>query len=348
MKVTTVLYKRVMIHLVRVGACALLVAAMTWAQPAPPAPRLLAGPLLHAHNCYPEKGRFADRLDRALGTGMTPIVIEQDLALATRDGRPVPVVSHDDKLTGAEPTLEDHFFKRVQPILDRALQSRAQQQWPLIVLHLDFKTNETAHHRAVWELLTRYERYLTTAPRVSDTVAPVTRGPLLVLTENGANQENDFTDPRNGDRLLLFGSAPAPEASRIDDAERRARALAAASAEALIAGPATNYRRWVNFSWQVVEDGGQPHAGDWTSADAVRLQSIVDRAHALGYFVRFYTLNGHGQDQHPERSASYNFGSASAVRQRWVAAIAAGVDLIATDQYEELATLVKSSSLPPR
>lgn len=317
---------------------------------APPAPPLmpLGRSLLHAHNSYPEKGRFADRIDRALKTALSPIVIEQDVALATRDGKPVSVVSHDDTLTGGEPTLEDHFFKRVEPMLDRALASKAPQQWPLVVLHLDFKTNETAHHRAVWDLLKRYERWLTTAPRVSDTVAPVTRGPLLVLTENGTDQEKDFTDPRNGDRLLLFGSAPAPEASRIENANQRARALAAASPQALIAGPATNYRRWVNFSWQVVENGGQQNAGDWTSVEAARLKAIVDRAHSLGYLVRFYTLNGHPENEHPEWTASYNFKSFDAVRRRWVAAITAGVDLIATDQYEEFAALLKPAVKPAR
>ncbi len=35
--------------------------------------------LLDAHNCYPYDGRFADRLDRALATGI-PLAVEQDLA----------------------------------------------------------------------------------------------------------------------------------------------------------------------------------------------------------------------------------------------------------------------------
>ena len=34
--------------------------------------------LLDAHNCYPYQGRFADRIDRALATGL-PVAIEQDL-----------------------------------------------------------------------------------------------------------------------------------------------------------------------------------------------------------------------------------------------------------------------------
>ena len=328
-------------HLFNIAVAVLMLVTVR-AQPAAPPLLPLGRTLLHAHNCYPEKGKWADRIDRALNTGASPIVIEQDLALAMRGGRPVPVVSHDDELTGTEPTLEEHFFKRVQPILDRAIAAKTLQQWPLIVLHLDFKTNEPEHHRAVWDLLKRHEHWLTTAPRTSGVVAPVTRGPLLVLTENGPGQEADFTDPRNGDRLLLFGSAPAPAVSRIEDAQERARALAKAPTDALIPAPATNYRRWVNFSWQVVESGGQQKAGDWSIADSARLNAIVNRAHALGYLVRFYTLNGHTTSEHPEWTASYNFGSFDAVRRRWEAAIGAGVDLVATDQYEDFAALLKT------
>jgi hypothetical protein len=217
-----------------------------------------------------------------------------------------------------------------------------------VVLHLDFKSNEPEHHRAVWDVLKKYERWLTTAPRASNParIMPVARGPLLVLTENGPGQEASFTDSRLGDRLLLFGSAPAPAASRIEDADQRLRALAAATPEELIAGPATNYRRWVNFSWQVIESGGQPRAGDWTTADDTRLKAVVDRGHSLGYLVRFYVLNGHLSAEHPEWTSSYNFGSFDAVRQRWQAAIAAGVDLIATDQYEQFATLLTASAKP--
>ena len=334
-----------MIPGIRLFATALVVWALAAAQQ-PAAQRLLGGrPLLHAHNCYPEKGKWADRIDRALATGLTPIVIEQDLALTARDGKPVTVVSHDTELTGTEPTLEEYFFKRVQPMLERALAAKTLQQWPLLVLHLDFKTNEPEHHRVVLDLLKRYERFLTTAPRGDlKSIQPLRMGPLLVLTENGPGQEAAFTDPAHGDRLLLFGSAPAPAASKIEDAEQRAHALAAATPEELIGAPASNYRRWVNFSWQVVESGGQPRAGAWLAADRQRLKAIVDRGHSLGYLVRFYVLNGHTAAEHPEWTASYNFGSFDAVKQRWQAAIDAGVDLIATDHYEELAALLKSSS----
>jgi hypothetical protein len=299
--------------------------------------------MVHAHNAYPEKGKWGDRIDRALATGATPIVIEQDVALAGQGASARTVVSHDDHLTGAEPTLESYFFDRVRPLMERALAERRQDRWPLVVLHLDFKTNETEHHRTVLALLQKYRRWLMTANRGADPnqMMPLNPGPLLVLTESGDNQEADFfTTQQAGQPLLIFGSVPNADLFRIEDGERRATALATASPGTLIPSRATNYRRWVNFPWQVVERGGPRQAGDWSEADRARLIAIVNRAHGQGLGVRFYTLNGHDPAAHPELTASYNFGSLDAVRARWQAAIAAGVDLIATDQYEELAALL--------
>jgi len=299
--------------------------------------------MMHAHNAYPEKGQWGDRINRALATGATPIVIEQDVALAGQGASARTVVSHDDELTGSEPTLESHFFDRVRPLMERALAERRQDRWPLVVLHLDFKTNQAAHHRAVLALLQKYRGWLMTANRGADPnqLMPLNPGPLLVLTESGENQEADFfTTQQAGQPLLIFGSVPNADVFRVEDAEQRARALAAAAPDALIPSPATNYRRWVNFPWQVVEQGGPRQAGDWSAADRTRLAAIVNRAHSQGLGIRFYTLNGHDPSTHPEWTASYNFGSLDAVRARWLAAIAAGVDLIATDQYEELATLI--------
>ena len=48
---------------------------------------------LHAHNCYPEKGLWKDRLDRALAVRSSDVAIEQDVAWfvdpATGRGRSV-------------------------------------------------------------------------------------------------------------------------------------------------------------------------------------------------------------------------------------------------------------------
>ena len=86
-------------------------------------------------------------------------------------------------------------------------------------------------------------------------------------------------------------------------------------------------------------DTGQPRAGDWTQKDMQRLQDLVDHAHALGLWIRFYTLNGHDHAEEASQGweAGYNFGSREKVLIRWRAAIQAGVDFVATDQYEAFA-----------
>ena len=289
---------------------------------------------LHAHNCYPDEGRGADRLARALTAARGTVAIEQDIVWDAR--RRQPVVSHDTELDGHEPTLEAHFFEALAPRLDRALAAGDTAAWPLVVLHLDFKTNEPEHHAAIWALLGRYERWLTTAPRVAaaGTPQPFSTGPLLVLTEQGEGQERVFHDAVPvGARLRIFGTVPTPPGDSDDPPDVRMAMAVAAAPEQLIPSGATNYRRWTNHAWAVVEAGGPPRAGAWTAADGARLDALVTRAHALGLWLRFYTLNGHAPND-AGWSESYNFGSPDAVGPRWRAAIAAGVDFIATDQYE--------------
>ena len=305
--------------------------------------------LLHAHNAYPEDGRWSDRIDRALAIGQSPIVIEQDIAFAPRN-RPgeQTVVSHDDTLDGHEPTLEHYFFDRVRPIIERALTAGQKDHWPVLVLHLDFKTNEREHHRAVWDLLKKHHTWLTTAAADPDPmhVSPFKPGPLLVLTENGAGQEKDFSEWAGGASHLLFGSIPPPAIRSSDDAAERARIIHSAAPHELVPTAATSYRRWVNFSWGAIEEGGPAAAGEWTSDDERRLEAVVGYAHSQGLFVRFYTLNGHTAAANHGWGASYNFGNLDAVRARWSAAIRAKVDLIATDQYEELASQLRSAPPP--
>lgn len=291
---------------------------------------------LHAHNCYPQKGQWTDRIERALATASRPIVIEQDVVWRPSASGGESVVAHEVASAEGAPTLEDHFFKRLTPVLDRALTEARRDEWPLVILHLDFKTNEPAHHAAIWELLGKYERWLTTAERVTDAsrVMPFAPGPVLVLTERGAGQEDVFyTQVPPGARLRIFGTvppAPLPAGREKDPA-----APIEARPEMLIPSGATNYRRWTNHSWAVIEEGGPPKAAEWTPKDAERLRAVVRRAHEQGLWIRFYTLNGHAPEESRGWGASYNFGSADAVRRRWRAAIDARVDFVATDQYEE-------------
>jgi hypothetical protein len=267
--------------------------------------------LLDAHNAYPYQGRWGDRIDRALSTDI-PLAIEQDLMWhAARS-----IVSHGEPFTGQEPTLRD-FFERVRPIVAHAMTAGSREHWPVITLNLDFKDSHPEHFAAIWRLLGEYEAWLTTAKRTTDlgTIQPLEVGPVLVLTGSDPAQQAAFHDQVPiGSRLRLFGAVQ-PDRVR-----------------------ATNYHRWSNNAWSAVEPEGQNKAGDWTEADNERLRTLVDATHQVGLWIRFYTLNGHSA-QEGERmgwTPSYNFGSIDAARQRWRAAVAAGVDFIATDQYEEL------------
>jgi hypothetical protein len=300
-------------------------------------------PVLDAHNCYPYKGEFKDRIDRALKTGF-PVGIEQDLAWAVdpATGKGRPVVTHSAKTIGSEPALRDHFFERVRPIIEKALADNDRARWPIIVLHFDFKSVQPELLRAVWDLLGEYQGWITTAAQTADPhqLSAFEPRPLLVLTEDAdAQEEVFFKQVPVGAKLRLFGSAHAKDIPA-KPKEEHDRLLATLPPEQLLPAPPTNYRRWWNNSWYAVEEGGQHKAGDWTPQDDRRLRALVDYAHKLGYWIRFYTLDGFGYGEDRGWGDTYNFGTHEAVIARWKAAIAAGVNLIASDQYEDLAKVM--------
>jgi hypothetical protein len=339
---------------------ALVMAAFSLLVWAPPAADAAFEPgarvLLDAHNCYPYSGRWADRIDRALSTG-TPLAVEQDLVWfrdpATGTGR--SLVAHDEPakpalgLTGREPTLREYFFERIRPLVERALREDRRDTWPIITLNLDLKTEEPEHLAAIWTLLNEYKPWLTTARRsigIAD-VQPLRVGPVLVLTGESDRQRQAFHDAVPvGQPLLVFGAARPRLRQAGTPAEARVRA--GEELPDLAPGARTNYHRWWNNPWAVVERGGQPKAGAWTAEDEARLRGLVHAAHEAELWIRFYTLNGHDpRDESGGWSAGYNFGSEGAARERWRAAIRAGVDFIAVDQYELFsATLLEMSPLP--
>ena len=299
--------------------------------------------VMDAHNCYPYYEWWYDRIDRALSAG-TPLAIEQDLYWYTDKltGRSWSLVAHGDPISGHEPTMEHYFFDRVRPVVEKALRegnhgdAAGGPAWPLITLNLDFKTEEPAHLQAVWALLTKYQDWLTTAQKKGDgsVVQPLTVRPILVLTgESDAQQKVFFDDVPVGGKLLVFGAAHTNTKNPM------------AAPEVLEPAAATNYRRWWNNSWHVVEAGGQEHAGDWTAADNERLRALVHHAHVQGLWIRFYTLDG-ATDKEESCNGwfrSYNFGSLTAAQQRWRAAKDAGVDYIASDQYELLGQFLRAT-----
>ena len=296
--------------------------------------------LMDAHNCYPYRGQWRDRIERALNIG-TPLAIEQDLFWYTdpRTHQSQSLVTHGRPIHGNEPTIHDYFFERIRPLMEAALQEGNQGDWPLVTLNLDFKSDEAAHHAAVWKLLKQYEAWICSAERTADIrkVLPMTIRPLLVLTGEADSQERDFYDiVPLGERLLAFGAVHTEGKNPMS------------TAEIMVPGPANNYRRWWNNPWSVVEGGGQRKAGPWTTQDEIRLRQLVTRAHQLGLWIRFYTLDGLS-DRDLARNGwdkGYNFGSREKASLRWMAAIRAGVDFIATDQYEDVAALVRAQGAP--
>jgi hypothetical protein len=270
------------------------------------------------------------------------VAIEQDLVWFRdpRSGVFRSIVSHGEPYSGTEPSLATHFFERIRPLAEQALREGKRDAWPLIVLNLDLKTNEPEHHAAIWATLGTYASWLTTAPRVADGARPVALDvkPVLVLTGNPDAQQAAFHDRvAVGDRLRVFGAIPVDVEAKVGKGKEAVPKLAGLTPADLIASGATNYRRWVNFPWAVVERGGQAGAGEWTAADTARLASLTALAHERGLWIRFYTLNGHAAADNKGWTASYNFGTLAAAAARWRAARAAGVDFIASDQYEDLA-----------
>jgi hypothetical protein len=301
-------------------------------------------PLTDAHNCYPEDGQWTDRIDRALRSGY-PIGIEQDLAWD--NGR--IVVSHTPKTTGHEPGLREHFFEKVRPLIEKELASGDRSRWPLIVLHFDFKDNQEPLLRAVWKLLGEYESWITLAPKAANRseLTAMQARPLLVLTEDNDAQEKLFFDEVPvGAQLRLFGSAHTAR-TEVRDGKERARLAATLAPEKLLTEKPSTYRRWWNNSWAEVEEGGAPRAGEWTPSDEARLKALVDHAHKLGFWIRFYTLDGFNEADNQGWGAGYNFGSRAAAEIRWRAAVKAGVNLIATDHYEALGALISGSPRNP-
>lgn len=283
---------------------------------------------LDAHNCYPYEGQWSDRIDRALAQGL-PVAIEQDLFWYTdpKTGISRSVLAHTNTFHGDEPSLEMYFFERIRPLIEAELRHPGPEQWPLITLNLDIKTEEPEHLRAIYKTLQRYQGWLTSTVNTDNpaTVQALHPGPILVLAGPSDNLEQVFRkEVPLGAPLLVFGAVHTLSSS------------ANVAPQDLEHEPASNYRRWWNNSWSTVESGGPSNTGEWTPASESRLRMMVQHAHAQGLWIRFYTLDGATPEQQKKNGwfKTYNFPSLAAAETRWRAALSAGVDYLATDQYE--------------
>jgi hypothetical protein len=325
-------------HLAALLTFSMLGSTLAWSAPAQsPDARAGARVVMDAHNCYPYFGWWNDRIDRALSAG-TPLAIEQDLLWYTdpQTGKSRSLVTHGAPSDGSEPSMRDYFFERVRPTVERALRDNDRKHWPLITLNLDLKSEEQEHLAAIWQLLTEYQDWITTARRTAQIseITPLDVKPILVFTGESEAQKAVFYDRVPiGSPLLVFGATPTDHTNP------------SAPPSTIAPNPSDNYHRWWNNPWSVVEPAGQSHAGEWTSDKEARLGELVRFAHQHGFWIRFYTLDGVSIPDESCRGIfhGYNFGSRAAVETRWQAAARAGVDYIATDQYEELGHELRGS-----
>ena len=301
-----------------------------------------------SHNAYPDHGKYADRLDRALAAGL-PMVTEQDLAWV--DGKSLEI--HGSKnVTGEDPSLETYFFPKVKPIIEKALKDGNKGNWPLITLYLDIKNDPPEHLEAISKVLDKYHAWLTTAVKTDDInkQSPLDLKPMMVLVEDKQNdikQKFFYDDVPVGGRIRAFGSVPKfDENPNKLPREKKAEAIAFLSTldpEQLVAHKADNYHRWFGANWAFVEKGGETGSGEWNQAAEQRLKSFVDYGHRLGYFVGVYCLDGYTEAENKGWDKDYNFGGKEKVMPRWKAAISAHADFISTDQMEDLAAAIKGS-----
>ena len=298
-----------------------------------------------AHNAYPDHGKYDDRLDRAIASGV-PFVVEEDLAWT--DGKSLMI--HGKKNAGSEdPTLESYFFPKITPLMEKALKDGDKRNWPLITLYLDIKNDPLEHLEAISKVLDKYNAWMTTAEKTADMSkqSPLDLKPLMVLVEDKQGDDNKlkafYEDVAVGGKLRVFGSVPKPDPNpgrKLPKQEAIDR-MASVDPEQIVTKQADNYHRWWGNDWAYIEKGGEERAGDWTPDENKRLQNWVRYGHRLGYFVSFYCLDGFTDSNNQGWEAEYNLGSKDAVMLRWQAAVHAKADFISTDQYEELAKVVR-------
>ena len=170
--------------------------------------------------------------------------------------------------------------------------------------------------------------------------------PMMVLVEDKRtdnNKQEFFYDRvKVGGKIRVFGTA-----TKLDDnpkklarAEKNA-AMPTLNPEELMTTKADNYHRWFGTDWGFIERVGKD-SQPWGPEAGARLKKFVTLAHSRGYLISFYSVNGFSESENQGWTDEFNFGSRSNAEVRWKAARAAGADLIATDQYEDLARVLKS------
>ena len=262
----------------------------------------------------------------------------------TRHGRAAWSCRTPTRSTGAEPELRSTSSNASGPIVEKALAENDRARWPIIVVHFDFKMVPPPLLHAVWDLLGEYQGWITTAAKTADphTLTPFDPKPLLVLTEDADAQEKVFYDevPVGGEAAPLRLGAHQGDSR---PAEGGARPSARHAAAGGTAPGARDQLPPLVEQLLVRRRGGRPAQS--RAMDRRRTTAACGRWSIMrtssGYWIRFYTLDGFTAGESKGWDQSYNFGTREAATARWKAAIAAGVNLIATDQYEDFKAVMR-------
>lgn len=299
-----------------------------------------------AHNAYPDHGKYEDRLDQAIASGL-PFAVEEDLAWT--EGKSL-LIHGSKNLGGDDPTLESYFFPKVKPVVEKALSEGKKAQWPVITLYLDIKNDPEEHLQAINKLLDKYDGWLTTAVKTSDLSkqSPLDVKPLMILVEDkqdSLKQKAFYDDIPVGGKIRVFGSVSKPDSNPGHklSKEQATDSMVSVDPEQVTSKPADNYHRWWGTDWAYIEKGGETRAGDWTPEENARLQHWMTYGHRLGYMMSVYCLDGYTAAENQGWDKDYNFGSREAVMVRWQAAVKAKADFISTDQYKEVAQVIQGA-----
>jgi len=307
---------------------------------------------LLAHNSCPDKGQWADRLDRALSTG-TPLVVEMDLCwvLNPKTGKNASLIAGSAKgITGDEPTLKSYLFEHARPIVEKALKENDQKNWPLIMVYLDIKDDPPEHLESIWGQLGEYENWLTTAVKTKNAAqqSPLDLKPMMMFADDtrptpNIKEEYFYNRLPIGGKLRVFGSAKLTVPPGNLNKNQVFEAQAKMKLEDLITEPASNYHRWfAQAHWDLmVEQAPMKAAGQWTPEKEARLKALVNYTHKMGSFLGVWCLDGFEPGKGFGWGEGNNLGSLQAATIRWKAATKAGVDFIASDQYKEAAKVIK-------
>ena len=214
-----------------------------------------------------------------------------------------------------------------------------------MVLHLDFKTNEPAHHQAIWDLLGRHEIVADDggARRRRAARHAVHAGSAAGASPRPARTRSTrfYTRVPVGGRLRIFGTIPPATFPAANTAEERA-----AAAVCRDAGGADPHRRDQLPALDQLRLGGRRARRTeqgWSVDQRRRPAAAGDRLAGARDGLVGAVLHAQRPLARPRATgwtASYNFGSLAAVRERMAAARDAGVEFIATDQYEELGAVL--------